>query len=334
MNYKFLFPWKRPNDCAFFNNLDNLRELHDTTIVYFHPEEHSKIIEDPVLLLKIQKILKRNNCILELWLGNFEDNDSRLEKLGINKKLIDIVNWPMFLMNQSYFSFKKRPLLLSESSPIKYLFLCLNRRQGYHKCMMIDEIFKRKLQKRAKISWLERGQYSIDYDFKHFNKTLLILDTTYQFDIFNKNREKLYSDCLIDLVVETSVDIKDISEKTWFGILHKRPTLILGHTGIHQNLKNLGFELYDELFDYAFDIEQDLFTKIQLILNNLEKHKTQDYNDVYSQLTTKLNNNVAVMENIVHDVSNIPEKFFYYVDHFQHEYPLLTYYYNIGVIKK
>lgn len=332
MDYKFLFPWYRPGDSAFFKNLDNLRELHNTTIVYFHPEEHSKIIEEPKLLVKIQKILKRNNCTLELWLGNFEDNNKRLELLGIDQTLISVINWPTFLMNFCYEQLEfHQPM---STTNIDRLFLCLNRRPTTHKCVMIDEIFRRNLQELGKISWLKRDGKSNNYNFKYFDNQLLTLDTDYNFDYFNISRSSLYQNCLIDLVVETSVDIKDISEKTWFSIIYKRPPLVFGHVGLHQTLKDMGFELYEELFDYSFDSESDLLTKIQMILDNIENHRTDNYNDVYSQLMPKLNRNVEVLKSIVHDTSTVPDKLFYYINRFQDDFPLFTRYHNIGTMKK
>lgn len=334
MDYKFLFPWHRQNDSVFFKNLDNLRELYNTTIVYFHPEEHSKLIGEPRLLLKIQKILKKNNCILELWLGNFEDNNKRLELLNVDQMLINIVNWPTFLINLSYQSFKSHQPLRTVN--IDNLFLCLNRRVETHKCIIIDEIFRRNLQELGKISWLKRDSNINSYNFKYFNNQLLTLDNNYNynFDYIKLTRGLLYENCLIDLVVETSVDIKDISEKTWFSILYKRPWLIFGHTGLHQTLKDMGFELYEELFDYGFDTESNLLTKIQMILDNIEKYKTENYNTMYKQLMPKLNRNIDVLKSIVHDTSTVPNKLFYYTNRFQDDFPLIRYYYNIGTMKQ
>ena len=56
-----------------------------------------------------------------------------------------------------------------------------------------------------------------------------------------------------DLVLESTIDTLFITEKTWKPIVFKKPFLVWGGRGIHAKLKELGFELYEELFDYSFD---------------------------------------------------------------------------------
>jgi len=56
-----------------------------------------------------------------------------------------------------------------------------------------------------------------------------------------------------DLVLEATIDTLFITEKTWKPIVFKKPFLVYGGKGIHTKLKELGFELYEELFDYSFD---------------------------------------------------------------------------------
>ena len=56
-----------------------------------------------------------------------------------------------------------------------------------------------------------------------------------------------------DLVLEATIDTLFITEKTWKPIVFKKPFLVWGGKGIHTKLKELGFELYEELFDYSFD---------------------------------------------------------------------------------
>ena len=51
----------------------------------------------------------------------------------------------------------------------------------------------------------------------------------------------------------SQIDTLFITEKTWKPIVFKKPFLVWGGKGIHTKLKELGFELYEELFDYSFD---------------------------------------------------------------------------------
>ena len=63
--------------------------------------------------------------------------------------------------------------------------------------------------------------------------------------------EYYQSNC--DLVLESTIESLFITEKTWKPIVFQKPFLVWGGQGIHAKLKDLGFELYDELFDYSFD---------------------------------------------------------------------------------
>ena len=63
-----------------------------------------------------------------------------------------------------------------------------------------------------------------------------------------------YVESCIDLVTEAYFDEGTvITEKAYKPMLYKKPFIILGPRYIHQALKNIGFKLYDELFDYSFD---------------------------------------------------------------------------------
>ena len=56
-----------------------------------------------------------------------------------------------------------------------------------------------------------------------------------------------------DLVLESTNESLFITEKTWKPIVFKKPFLVWGGRGIHAKLKDLGFKLYEELFNYGFD---------------------------------------------------------------------------------
>jgi hypothetical protein len=64
-----------------------------------------------------------------------------------------------------------------------------------------------------------------------------------------------YVESCIDLVTEAYCISAGtvLTEKAYKPMLYKKPFIILGPIHIHQSLKNIGFKLYDELFDYSFD---------------------------------------------------------------------------------
>jgi hypothetical protein len=90
--------------------------------------------------------------------------------------------------------------------------------------------------------------------------------------------------------------------------------------GYHENLKNLGFELYDELYDYAFDAEPDWKTRTEMVVKQIHSTQGANYQELYAQVLPKLEHNLARwIHFVVHDrpvpdiVSEHPEFFQNYV---------------------
>ena len=314
-----------------FLTLDTIKKYKECKIVYFFPEEHSKILDRPDLVLKFEEILRKNKSYLEIWLGNFEDNTQRLKKIDPNIERISIVNWSTYLANLSYSNFLKNNVP-NYNKNIDFLFLSLNRRPLYHRCLLMDKIYQKQMNNYGKISWLNRGNRDIPFDFKYFDNKYLILDTLHAKDYLNKSRTHLYENSLFDIISETTVKIKDVSEKTWFSYLYEKPNIILGHTGIHKRLELLGFSVYDEFFDYNFDSNTDLESKVESILNNVMKYKAIDYLELYNSALPKIKQNKNAAIDLIYNTSFVPEKLFSYRKKYSKQYPLLDYYAKVGKI--
>ena len=54
------------------------------------------------------------------------------------------------------------------------------------------------------------------------------------------------------LVSETTTNHFFLTEKTVKPLLLKQPFLVFGNVGFHKKLKDYGFKLYDEVFNYDF----------------------------------------------------------------------------------
>jgi len=77
-------------------------------------------------------------------------------------------------------------------------------------------------------------------------------DDTDAFHDFLPAQEWLESD--IDLIIETyHVRAFGLSDKTCKALGHCKPFLVVGCAGWYKIFQQLGFKLYDELFDYSFD---------------------------------------------------------------------------------
>jgi hypothetical protein len=318
---KFIFPFIDRNDTRKFsvcNNsfLENLQKIKDTKIVFFHPEEHSKVIEEPLFLNKVEKILKNNNSTMELWLGNYY---SQIDTTNNNQNLITVVNWKEYVMLLSYARYIKNHNKF-DYLPVDRLFTCLNHRQRYHRSVLMSKIFQEDLNNDGYISFLRAGEDS--KQFEHiFNKTI-VLDSYDELWVTNND---YYYKSLVNVVTETTTDVPDISEKTWYSILHQRPFMILGYKGIHKQLQDMGFLLYDSLIDYSFDNLVEIDDRAQGIIENLKRLKKLNYQEEFDKLIPIVEYNKSVFLKYMTS-DNVPDKFFDYYKNYQDV--RLKYYYR------
>ena len=113
-----------------------------------------------------------------------------------------------------------------------------------------------------------------------------------------------YIESCIDLVTEAYCISAGtvLTEKAYKPMLYKKPFIILGPRYIHQALKNIGFKLYDELFDYSFDDKSykerlnSVITQIKEIL----KIPTSELIDKCKNLSEKREYNYKALGKLQH----------------------------------
>jgi len=176
---------------------------------------------------------------------------------------------------------------------------------------MIDLMAKYNLIDNNAISWQESknpneryGPKLISeargYQYKYWKPKILILDKQ------SDNIENYwllpeeYNHSFCQLVVESTLEVPFISEKTCMPLFYMKPFMVASIEGYHQMLKRMGFELYTELFDYSFDSIQDTETRFEEIAKNLEKINLLSKSELvslYNSVKDKLlyNKNHAVM---------------------------------------
>lgn len=300
MNTKFIFPGAvlAHKKYAIIDKqfIKILKETKDTKIVHFQPEEHSTGIEYNIpeniekMCRKIENLLRKNNCTLECWIGNFIENDQRLHY--IDQNLIKVINWPEYLMMLSYYRYThhhNNPGYL----PIDKLYTCLNRKQNYHRSLLMREIFENNIKKYGYISFLRRdaNPSKLCIYNKLFSKKI-VLDITGPQSWAPPG--EYYHKSLINVITETTTSVPDISEKTWFSILHKRPFIVLGYPGIHKKLREMGFILFDSIIDYSFDEIDDIDLRVNAIIKNLTRLKDCNYQEEFYKLVPILEHNRLV----------------------------------------
>lgn len=243
------------------------------------------------------------NIDLTIVLGSA--NDSYISTSKTIPKTAKICLWPTYWFNFTYYEFKNNYQHFSQLTEITNLYISLNNKAHKHRCMMMDELCRRNLLEYGEISWHEPEKH---YDWKYWKPELLILDQKYHETLDSYvTMPPEYGSTLINLVAESTLDATFITEKTCTAIMFNKPFIVFGGMGFHQELLNLGFELYDELFDYSFDNIEDPKIRLDKIISNIENLKDQDYNYLRELTRSKAERNRARMIYIATTSAYVPE---------------------------
>jgi hypothetical protein len=104
-----------------------------------------------------------------------------------------------------------------------------------------------------------------------------------------------YNHSFMHLITETYLHPGNfISEKTPIALLLMKPFLAIAAPKFHKRLEEIGFKLYDEIFDYSFDQHLDNETRCEGIAENIKKItklSTTELKSLYDTLLPKLKHN-------------------------------------------
>lgn len=225
----------------------------------------------------------------------------------------------------------------------EYLFITLNNLVKFHRAQLIDLLYKNNLFEYGAISYRDaiRGvnrneipigmsdsEYLISisskaYRFKYWKPQKLVLDQV-EGKILNNQvvneiskqeyLPKEYNQSFMQVVTESATDVFIISEKTCVPIFFNKPFLVLSCKDFHKNLNDMGFKLYDEIFDYGFDSEESLENRTNGIIKNLLTIKDiKDKNKLFQKIKHKLlyNRKLAfeiILDNIPNDILLLAEE--------------------------
>mgnify|MGYP003643810315 FL=1 len=173
------------------------------------------------------------------------------------------------------------------SIPTKH-FICLNAVSKEHRAKLITWLHETNIIDKCHWSWLRRSPTrewdnfleNVDdintaiFDFrktKELDMSLEDLDTHINQDTVS---DFYYlTDSLIDIGSESfaTQPYQCISEKTWKPYLHGKVSFFFNNQSYYSILKNLGFELYDEIFDYSFDTIKDDDERLVGYYNELKR---------------------------------------------------------------
>ena len=221
---------------------------------------------------------------------------------------IKLIFWPTALLHltKKFLTkqFGENIITTNHGTDFEKLYVNLNHRPHIHRCQLIEKLYENNLFEFGKNSWnhLDIENYS-SYKFKNWTPEILKIKEdvgVYEY-VFNTK-------CLFNLVSESSDLLIFITEKTFKPILHGQAFLCFGYRGQNLCLREYGFELYDEIFDYSFDDLPLIEDRIQGIINNISNLKDKNYYELYDKIKHKIERNKNRAIDILENDPYIPEE--------------------------
>lgn len=166
-------------------------------------------------------------------------------------------------------------------------FICLNGGASTYRADLVTRLHKTNIIDKCHWSWLRRYSTKVwDEELDNCDKTdskifdyriIKELDMTTEELLFEDNQDRVddfyyLTDSLIDMGIETApYHNQFITEKTWKPYLFGKVSLFFNCQSYYAILKNLGFELYDEIFDYSFDTIKDTGERMDAYFNEIKR---------------------------------------------------------------
>ena len=292
-----------PNIVSFtpwYNSATEIQTIIKTTRVdvinffYFYEGELSKITPAVV------KHINKHNITCNIVLASSINHQTELVKeLGIDIELCNFYEWTDFFILFAYHNMHHHSNFYNNTK--KYLegydykftipYSCFNHRAKSHRVALIDQLAKQKILNKGLVSFLGAGEHSIK--FKHYDGKILTLGDNFNQDhpyIFNKQ----YFESFLHVATESWIKEFFLTEKTTMRLLFGLPFLTLGCKHFHKKLKDMGFVLYDEIFDYRFDDEELIDDRVDGIIKNIEYVLNSDVNELYQKIKEPLEYNRKV----------------------------------------
>jgi hypothetical protein len=249
---------------------------------------------------ELENVLQQKNAQFYLIVGSHHNEVfSHFSTYPI--KNFHVLYWSTFLLSHTYNNLHKEYSTQRINKQFNHLFIVYNNKTRLHRREMMDELCKRDLLKDNLYSWVESGRFQhgfenlgggVEYELKCFEDKKVMLDN---FDYLNGREftsNLLNMNCLINIVTESDVQAMFITEKTCRQLMIGQPFLTLCAKDTHKTLKEYGFELYDEIFDYSFDNDPNYKNRIKGIIDNVINLKNENFTEVYKKIEDKVEHNV------------------------------------------
>jgi len=193
----------------------------------------------------------------------------------------------------------------------KHYFTSLNNRPRPHRIQTMDLLAKYDLIDGNAISFLAEGSSLKTLNFSIWKPKILKLSDGYKYPSAVSFTGNEYLDSFAQLITETTDQCFFLTEKTLLPLMIGKPFIACNIQGFHKILKRLGFELYDEIFDYSFDSEPDQTKRFDMAIQNfveLSKIPKKDLKHLYNKVRDKLLFNRMKTLAIPTDINSYPDE--------------------------
>jgi hypothetical protein len=263
---------------------------------------------------ELENVLQQKNAQFYLIVGSHH-NEVFSHFTTHPIKNFHVIYWSTFLLSHNYNNLHEKYTHQRINKQFNHLFITYNNKTRHHRREMMDELCKRDLLKNNLYSWVESGRFQhgfenlgggIEYEFECFEDKKVTLDN-YDYHLGREFTSNLLNmNCLINIVTESDVQAMFITEKTYRQLMIGQPFLTLCAKDTHKTLKEYGFELYDEIFDYSFDNDPNYKNRMKGIIDNVENLKNQNFTEVYKKIEDKVEHNVRQSNKIFRESSLTP----------------------------
>ena len=213
-----------------------------------------------------------------------------------------------------------------DASNFKHTYIYMTLYPKYHRCLVMDLLAKNNLIERGAISWREYdrtldrstikpgvldSQHDINaspFPWKWWQPKRLFLDQTFDDPgpIVWDWLPKEYSQSFMSIVGESLDSWPGASEKTAVPLMFNKPFLIAGGSHSHRHLEDMGFKLYDEIFDYSFDKIPNLNKRIESLVEQVVELDKKIQQHGYQALLDKIKDKLVFNKLRVHEITVDP----------------------------
>lgn len=236
------------------------------------------------------------------------------------KNIQPIMHYPGYFLTTWFQNFESRIKSADDIDNIdyKYVYVSLNNKPHWHRCLQMDLLVKNNLLDCGAVSWnmwfLDQGRIldqKLSYEFRYWTPEILLLDELKEGKCGWENQlPEQYHESYVQLISESTINAMFLTEKTVPAFILHKPFIVSGPKNFHKMLTSFGFKLYDEIFDYSFDSEDDIEKRFDMIcqnLINLKKYTPDEFKFMYKKLWPKLEHNSKLLRELATDANLIPE---------------------------